>query len=89
MVKKLAIIREIFKGDHNAAAARKQGRLINIFVMDFEFVYIYRHISRKWVFLVDSKCQNTVNLTGLTYTSSRKVLHDGCAKRGTFPPNIE
>ena len=34
MVKKLAIIREIFKGDHNAAAARKlrrtqtfQGRL--------------------------------------------------------------
>ena len=26
MVKKLAIIREIFKGDHNAAAARKLRR---------------------------------------------------------------
>ena len=56
--------------------------------MDFEFVYIYRHIYRKWVFLVDSKCRNTVILTGLTYTSSRKVFHDGCAKRGSFPHQI-
>ena len=56
--------------------------------MDFEFVYIYRHIYRKWVFLVDSKCRNTVILTGLTYTSSGKVFHDGCAKRGTFPIKI-
>ena len=29
--------------------------------MHFEFVYVYRHIYRKWVFLVDSKCWNTVN----------------------------
>ena len=43
---------------------------------------------RKWVFLVDSKCRNTVILTGLTYTSSRKVFHDGCAKRGFFPHQI-
>ena len=58
--------------------------------MIFEFVFIYRHIYRKWVFLVDSKCRNTVILTGLTYTSSWKVFHDGCAKRGIFfPPNIE
>ena len=48
------------------------------------FVFIYRHIYRKWVFLVDSICQNTVIFTGLTYTSSRKVFHDGCAKRGIF-----
>ena len=52
--------------------------------MDFEFVFIYRHIYRKWVLSVDSKCRNTVILTGLTYTSSRKVFHDGCAKRGIF-----
>ena len=52
--------------------------------MTFEFVFIYRHIYRKWVFLVDSKCRNTVILIGLTYTSSRKVFHDGCAKRGIF-----
>ena len=44
--------------------------------MHFEFVYIYRHIYRKWVFLVDSKCRNTIILTGLTYTSSRKVFHE-------------
>ena len=25
---------------------------------------------------------------GLTYTSSRKVLHDGCAKRGIFTHQI-
>ena len=56
--------------------------------MDFEFVYIYRHIYRKWVFLVDTKCRNTVILTGLTYTSSRKVFHDGCAKRGIFSHQI-
>ena len=56
--------------------------------MTCEFVFIYRHIYRKWVFLVDSKCRNTVILTGLTYTSSRKVFHDGCAKRGTFPFKI-
>ena len=42
--------------------------------MDFEFVHIDRHIYRKWVFLVDFKCQNTVILTGLTYTLSRKVF---------------
>ena len=52
--------------------------------MNFAFVYIYRHIYRKWVSLVDSKCRNTVILTGLPYTSSRKVFHDGCAKRGIF-----
>ena len=57
---------------------------IHIFVMTFEFVFIYRHIYRKWVFLVDSKCRNTVILTRLTYTLSRKVFHDRCAKRGTF-----
>ena len=56
--------------------------------MTFEFVYIYRHIYRKWVFLVDSKCRNTVILTGLTYTSSWKVFHDGCTKRGTFSHQI-
>ena len=56
--------------------------------MHFEFVYICRHIYRKWVFLVDSKCWNTIILTGLTYTSSRKVFHDGCAKRGTLPIKI-
>ena len=33
---------------------------------------------------VDSKCRNTIILTGLTYTSSRKGFHDGCAKRGIF-----
>ena len=33
---------------------------------------------------VDSKCRNTVILTGLTSTSSRKGFHDGCAKRGFF-----
>ena len=49
--------------------------------------FIYRHIYRKWVLLVDSKCRNTVILVnaGLTYTSSRKGFHDGCAKRGFFP----
>ena len=52
--------------------------------MDFEFVFIYRHIYRKWVLSVDSKCRNTVILTGLTYTSSRKVFHNGCAKREIF-----
>ena len=56
--------------------------------MNFAFVYIYRHIYRKWVCLVDSKCRNTVILTGLTYTSSRKVFHDGCAKRGIFSQQI-
>ena len=61
---------------------------IHIFVMTFEFVFIYRHIYRKWVLLVDSKCRNTVILTGLTYTSSRKVFHDGCAKRGIFSHQI-
>ena len=35
---------------------------------------IYCHIYRKWLLLVDSKCRNTVILTGLTYTLSRKVL---------------
>ena len=40
--------------------------------MDFEFVFIYRHIYRKWVLSVDSKCRNTVILTGLTYTSHQK-----------------
>ena len=34
--------------------------------------------------LVDSKRWNTVILAGLTYTSSRKVVHDGCAKSGIF-----
>ena len=57
--------------------------------MTFEFVLIYRHIYRKWVFLADSKFRNTVILTGLTYTSSRKVFHDGSAKGEFFPPNIE
>ena len=52
--------------------------------MTFEFVYVYCHIYRKWVFLVDTKCRNTVILTGLTYTSSREVFHDGYAKGGTF-----
>ena len=52
--------------------------------MDFEFVFIYRHIYRKWVLSVDSKCRNTVILTGLTYTLSQKGFHDGCAKRGIF-----
>ena len=33
---------------------------------------------------VHSKFRNTVILTGLTYTSSRKGFHDGCAKRGIF-----
>ena len=56
--------------------------------MNFAFVYIYRHIFRKWVSLVDSKCRNTVILTGLTYTSSRKVFHDGCTKRGIFSQQI-
>ena len=59
-----------------------------MFAMNFEFVYIYRHIYRKWVFLADTKCRNTVILTGLTYTSSRKVYYDGCAKRGTFSYQI-
>ena len=52
--------------------------------MDFEFVFIFRHIYKKWVLSVDSKRRNTVILTGLTYTSSRKVVHDGCTKRGIF-----
>ena len=52
--------------------------------MTVKFVFIYRHIYRKWILLVDSKCRNTVILTGLTYTLSRKVFHDGCAKRATF-----
>ena len=56
--------------------------------MNFAFVYIYHHIYRKWVSLVDSICWNTVILTGLTYTSSRKVFHDGCAKRGIFSQQI-
>ena len=56
--------------------------------MTFEFVFIYRHLNRKWVFLVDSKCRNTVILIGLTYTSSWKVFHDGCAKRGIFSHQI-
>ena len=56
--------------------------------MNFAFFNIYRHIYRKWVSLVDSKCRNTVILTGLTYTSSRKVFHDGCAKRGIFSQQI-
>ena len=56
--------------------------------MHFAFVYIYCHIYRKWVSLVDSKCRNTVILTGLTYTSSQKVFHDGCAKRGIFSQQI-
>ena len=38
---------------------------------------------RKWVFLVDSKCRNTVILTGLIHPGIR-VFHDGCAKRGTL-----
>ena len=59
-----------------------------MFVMTFEFVFIYRHIYRKSVFLVDSKCRNTVILTGLTYTSSRKVFYDGCAKGGIFSHQI-
>ena len=42
--------------------------------MHFEFVYVYRHIYRKRVLSVDSKCRNTVILTGLTYTLSRKVF---------------
>ena len=56
--------------------------------MHFEFVYIYRHIYRKWLFLLDSKCWNTVILSGLTYTSSWKVFHDGRSKKGTFPIKI-
>ena len=61
-----------------------------IFVMTFEFVFIYRHIYRKWGLLVDSNCWNTFILTGLTYTLSRKMFYDGCAKKGIFfPPNIE
>ena len=56
--------------------------------MAFEFVFIYLHIYRKWVLLVDSKCRKTVILTGLTYTSSRKVFHDGCAKKGIFSHQI-
>ena len=44
MVKKLAIIREIFKGDHNAAAVarkltRNQGRLIK-----------YSHVPQSYIF---------------------------------------
>ena len=56
--------------------------------MNFAFVYIYHNIYRKWVSLVDSKCRNTVILTGLTYTSSWKVFRDGCAKRGIFSQQI-
>ena len=56
--------------------------------MNFEFVYIYRHIYRKLVFLVDTKCRNTIILTGLTYTWSQKVFYDMCAKRGTFSHQI-
>ena len=44
------------------------------YVMHFEFVYVYHHIYWKWVLLVDSKCRNTVILTGLTYTLSQKVF---------------
>ena len=61
---------------------------LTFFAMNFEFVYVYRHIYRKWVFLVDAKCRNTIILTGLTYTSSRKVFHNGCAKRGTYSHQI-
>ena len=42
--------------------------------MPFEFVYVYRHIYKKWVLSVDSKCRNTVIFTGLTCTLSRKVV---------------
>ena len=31
--------------------------------MTFQFVYVYRHIYKKWVLLVDCKCRNTVILT--------------------------
>ena len=33
------------------------------FVMNFEFIYIYHHIYRKWIFLVYSKCWNTIILS--------------------------
>ena len=56
--------------------------------MNFAFVYIYRHIYRKWESLVDSKCRNTVILTGLTYTTSRKVFRDGCPTKEIFPQQI-
>ena len=55
MVKKLAIIREIFKGDHNAAAARKlrrneisalSGTLNNKRVMS-TFRFGYPHLTLK------------------------------------------
>ena len=42
--------------------------------MKFYFVYIYHHIYRKLVLLVDSKSQNTVIFTGLTYTLSWKCF---------------
>ena len=30
--------------------------------MHLEFVYVYRHIYRKWVLLVDSKYRNTYRI---------------------------
>ena len=57
---------------------------IDIFITTFEFIFIYRHIYRKWVFLnVEHRFS-----TGLTETSSRKVFHDGCAKRDIFCQQI-
>ena len=55
------------------------------FAMDFKFVFIYRHIYRKWVLSVDSKCRNTVILTGLTYTSPGKGFMMGALKGEIFP----
>ena len=43
---------------------------------EFGFVYVYRHIYRKWVLLVGSKCRKHRYSYGLTNTSSRKVFHD-------------
>ena len=52
--------------------------------MTLEFVLSTAIFTGSGYFLVDSKCGNTIILTGLTYTQSRKVFHDGCTKRGTF-----
>ena len=43
--------------------------------MKFDFVYIYRHIYKKWLLLVDPKYQNTIIiLTGLTILYPRKCF---------------
>ena len=56
---------------------------IHIFFIHFRYFYLILSLfmstatfTGSWYFFVDAKYQNTVILTGLTYTSSLKLFHD-------------